>query len=210
MVDEFDYTNVFPLGAKLPKTPLSGDAIHKGGLLKSKITPQGVTFKFPDLPAYSVISGEYPNYRVRGLTVGDGLELTGDSETIRISRKNSVIPANMTFARNNGIHVRIDSSKMRAFGAFIYPGTNNDVPITKIKVAVMSTKNSITLLKLQVKNINTGSIIANINVDNPSTTPFIIDLGTISNLPDEETILELQASRSGSNDHLNLLSWQIL
>ena len=89
----------------------------------------------------------------------------------------------------------ITSTNYFAVGSSVYRGSANIGPIDYIEI--IANKDSLaTSYDLRVVNKSTGDVIAS-KTGNTNTSLTAIDLGTISNIPENNTLLEIQVRKNG-------------
>lgn len=85
---------------------------------------------------------------------------------------------------------------------FIYGGTDSELDITKVEVILYLEQNNVkgSVRLYDLTNANVIAEVTNVGI----TTPSIIDLGIISNLPTSEAIFEIQVKRETANPAKNI------
>lgn len=93
-------------------------------------------------------------------------------------------------------NTNIGSSYQTAIPRFVYGGTDTELSIQKIEAIVYLQQANVTMSVrvFDLTNANTIAEVSNIGL----TTPSIVDLGTISNLPTTEAIFEVQILRDNN------------
>lgn len=110
----------------------------------------------------------------------------------------SSLPMNVVFGNSNGQPITIDSANYVVVSNFIYKGTDNESSITEILATVEVDSPAIGQIKIY--DFTNKQVIATSSTFN-NTIKNMINLGTISNLPTTQSIIEIQVRKtSGKNN----------
>lgn len=130
-----------------------------------------------------------------------GATATAWAEVIQ-NNPSSSLPLSTRFNDSNGAPTSTTSTTFVTEASMVYRGTVIDNPILQILVIVETTNNNASG-QVQIFDYTNSQIIATSAVYGPAggggLTKFILDLGTISNLPTGQVILEIQLRRVNTN-----------
>lgn len=136
--------------------------------------------------------------------VGDAIyivfdtELSGAEQTLLttvISNHNSSVVESYSIVSNISLKdYEIKTNTYKRFGTFVYPGKNNTQNIIKICAVAFIDLNQ-TSFSIRIDDKTNDLTIAENTFTN--TTETLLDLGTISNVPDEQAIIEVCVKKDG-------------
>jgi len=107
----------------------------------------------------------------------------------------STLPLSFRFTTPNGDPTSTSSSTFQVVDTFVYNGTTIDNTITTA-IAVVETSNTAATGQCQLFDLTNAQIIATSAIFGPTdAVKIILDLGTISNLPTGQAMLEVQIRR---------------
>ena len=124
--------------------------------------------------------------------------LSWDTESTNIYEK--IIPV---YLNGNGINT---SSYLR-YGVYGYSGTNLTLSFKKISI-VAYMDNTVTDYSVRIFNMTNSNIIAEATFTN--TTEQILDMGSLSNIPSNPSILEIHLKRNGGNNNSKAYATQVI
>jgi hypothetical protein len=104
-------------------------------------------------------------------------------------------PVTFRFSDTNGNPVTITSSTFTALANMVYRGTSVDGNITSV-LCVVAGSNSSTTGQVRLYDVTNATVIATSATFGPTNgSKIVLNLGTISNLPASQAILEIQLRR---------------
>lgn len=126
---------------------------------------------------------------------------------------NSSFPLALRFDDATGAPFSTSSTTYVTVASFVYRGVTVDNPITSI-LAIVSTSGGFFIFQPfgQVRVIdftNASAVIAESAIFPPSSSPTIIDLGIISNLPTSEAIFQIQIRRPYITGNANISAMHV-
>ena len=133
-------------------------------------------------------------------TTGQFLQRSGPTSSgwaTNIGISNSSLPLSIGSTNRNGGPAQTNSATFVVRRSITYDGTTTDNTITKIQ-AIVQTRDDTTTGQVQIFDFTNSNIIATSAIFGPLTGGLprtIVDLGTISNLPTGQAILEIQLRR---------------
>jgi len=131
-------------------------------------------------------------------TIGQSLQRSGTSSTtwvdVNQANPNSTLPASYRFNDSNGSPASVSSTVFTTLASFVYLGTNTDSTMINI-LAIVGANGNNALGEVQLFDFTNSTIIATSATFGPNIPKAIINLGTISNLPTGQAILEIQLRR---------------
>ena len=118
-----------------------------------------------------------------------------DTEILRRALVNSTIPTNFRFNDPNGDPSCTTSSSFIELASFIYLGTTDDIDIGRV-LAIVSTTNTAATGEFRLTDLtNTNTIIPATSFGATNDVLVLLDTMMISNLPTDESILQLGIRR---------------
>jgi hypothetical protein len=104
----------------------------------------------------------------------------------------------VAFASGSSKHVSTTSPTYESLAHIIFPGTNTVGTPTNIKINAWRTGGAPTpAVDFRVVNLNNADVIAEVTGITVTNEDNIADMGTLSNLPTDATVFEIQGRRSG-------------
>lgn len=145
-----------------------------------------------------------------GIDAGSGAVWRTSNEPFN---SNSSFPLALRFDNSTGAPFSTSSTTYVNVASFVYRGVTVDNPITSI-LAIVSTSGGFFIFQpfgqVRVIDFTNGSaVIAESAIFPPSSSPTIIDLGTISNLPTGQAIFQIQIRRPYITGNANISAMQI-
>ena len=169
--------------------------------------PNGVNHKTLELEIKQQLNSSFSI-----LHYGDDLDIifdstlsSGDQTTLNDIIDNhdesSIVRREKFFSVNPWIY-RTKNNKYTSLASFSYGGSFHVGPINYIDIVARRTNSSITYDLRVVDTLNSNVLCEQTELDNNEFA--VIDMGTISNMPNDPTILDVQVKRSGSNKFVYL------
>lgn len=209
-----NYTLTSPLDVKSTTSSASQINVYPGSASTFAVqvsSPTSLTSNVQFiLPSSNGTVGQYLQY-------GTGIGGACSWGTVTNSNPNSTLPSSYQFANTTGTPASITSNTFVTLGRCCYRGTTTDNTI-QTAIAVVQTSNTTATGQVQLYDYTNNLIIATSAVYgpyNPAAIPKIINLGTISNLPTGNAILEFRIRRvnvggGAGSGNTSLYSFQLL